>query len=219
MKMIIAIDGPAGSGKSTVAERVAKELGLGYLNTGAMYRALALKSIRTGSTDESSVVSLLDSSDIEPTGRGVSLDGEDVTDHVGTPEVSAAASRVARIPEVRTWMVDRQRAVALDFAEGVVVEGRDIGTVVFPDASVKVYLDAHPEVRARRRSEQDGGAGDEAFERTLQAVRKRDERDMTRAVNPLSTAPDATILDTTDLGVDEVVDAIVDLARKAGEHA
>jgi cytidylate kinase len=195
--MLIAIDGPAGAGKSTVARAVADALGFTYLDTGAMYRCVALAELR-GAADPLACAIGLD-------GR-VTLDGEDVSAAVRAPEVGARASEVAARPEVRAALVERQRALIA--AGDYVAEGRDIGTVVAPDAELKVFLTASAQERARRRAAQTGA--DDAVVLREQAL--RDERDATREHSPLAAAADAVALDTTGLEIDEVVRRIVDLA-------
>ena len=197
--MLVAIDGPAGAGKSTVARAVAAALGFTYLDTGAMYRTVALASLR-GAADPTAV-------EIELTADAVLADGEDVSDAIRTPEVSEAASRISSEPRVRRALVDKQRALIGD--GDWVAEGRDIGTVVAPDAEVKVWLTADPEERARRRADQ---LGIDA-RRVLQEQVLRDERDASRAESPMKPAADAVEVDTTGLSVDEVVERIVRLAR------
>lgn len=197
--MLIAIDGPAGAGKSTVARAVAQALGFTYLDSGAMYRCIALAELR-GAADP------LDCS-IGLEGDRVTLDGEDVSAQIRTPEVSERASEVASRPQVRVKLVELQREL---IARGdYVAEGRDIGTVVAPDAELKVFLTASPEERARRRAEQIGA--DPAI--VLREQTLRDERDSTREHSPLTAAADAVEVDTTGLGTDEVVARIVELAR------
>ena len=197
--MLVAIDGPAGAGKSTVARAVAAALGFTYLDTGAMYRTVALASLR-GASDPTAVA-------IELTGDTVLADGEDVTAEIRTPQISEAASRISQQPRVRRALVDKQRALIAD--GDWVAEGRDIGTVVAPDAEVKVWLTADPEERARRRAEQLGA--DAATVLREQVL--RDERDASRAESPMTRAADAVEVDTTGLSIDEVVERIVGLAR------
>jgi cytidylate kinase len=197
--VVIAIDGPAGAGKSTVARTVAEVLGFAYLDSGAMYRAIALAALRGAPAPLEAEVQL---------GERVLLDGEDVTGAIRTPQVSGMASRMAADPEVRRGLVDRQRALMADGDH--VAEGRDIGSVVAPHAELKVFLTASAEERAGRRARELGGdPGD-----VLRDLRERDERDASRATSPLTAAPDAVVLDTTDLTVAEVVDRIVALARE-----
>lgn len=195
--MLVAIDGPAGAGKSTVARAIAEALGFTYLDTGAMYRCVALAQLRDPAADPSAL-------DIVA-GERVLLGGEDVTDAIRAPAVTEAASRAATDPAVRAAMVERQRAL---IATGDwVAEGRDIGTVVAPDAELKVFLDASSAERARRRAEQTGRPQDEV----LAEQEERDARDRGRAKSPLISAPDAIVLDTTGLTLPEVVDRIVGL--------
>jgi cytidylate kinase len=195
--MLIAIDGPAGAGKSTVARAVADALGFTYLDTGAMYRCVALADLRGAADPVACEIGL---------GDRITLDGEDVTDAIRLPEVSEHASKVASRPEVRGELVALQRRL---IREGdYVAEGRDIGTVVAPDAELKVFLTASPEERARRRAEQLGAD----FEEVLRDQRERDTRDATREHSPLQPAGDALRVDTDGLGVDDVVQKIVRLA-------
>ena len=203
--MLVAIDGPAGAGKSTVARAVADALGFTYLDTGAMYRCVALARLRDPAADPAALT--ID------VGAAVSLDGEDVTEAIRAPEVTDAASRVAADPAVREAMVARQRA--LIGAGDWVAEGRDIGTVVAPDAELKVFLDADPRERARRRALQ---AGRDVGE-VLAEQEERDARDRGRETSPLDCAPDAMLLDTTGLTLPEVVDRIVTMtmAARTGE--
>ena len=202
--MIVAIDGPAGAGKSSVARGVAHALGFTYLNSGSMYRAVGLLTLRDGGAASEHAESM----DIELRDR-VLVNGEDVTDALRTPEVSEAASRVATNERVRAALVRKQRELV---SQGDwVVEGRDIGTVVAPDASVKIFLTASPEERARRRAAELGTDVDTV----LRDQALRDAQDESRAHSPLQRAPGAVELDTTGKGVDEVVGQIVDLVRAA----
>ncbi len=202
--MVVAIDGPAGAGKSTVARAVADELGFTYLDSGAMYRAAALAALERGVAPAEIVSGVK----IE-LGDRVRLDGRDVTEAIRTPEVTEAASRAAADPAVRAAMVNQQRR---QLAEGDwVAEGRDIGTVVAPDAEVKVFLTASPEERARRRANQLGAD----YETVLAEQLIRDQRDSTREHSPLKAADGALTLDTTALSRDQVVGAIAERARQA----
>jgi cytidylate kinase len=216
-KLIIAIDGPAGAGKSTIASRLARKLGYINLESGAMYRALALKAIEwdTSFDDEAALVKLAQNSRIriEPSmgGNRVLLDGREVTSRVRETDVTEGASRVSVHPKVREWMVSRQRDLGIH--GGVVMEGRDIGTKVFPDADVKIFLDADPIVREQRRVQQQQLHGS-AAEATAAELRERDRRDRTRAASPLQPAPDAVILDSTGLSEDEVLSKVEDVVRQ-----
>lgn len=218
--MIIAIDGPAGSGKSTVAKLVAGRLGFHYLDTGAMYRALVVRALEGGvSVDDEPAIEEIARRDEVTFGHepgatlpsGVFIAGHDVTAEIRTPEVDDAVSAVARLPLVREAMVAQQRAIG--GADDIVVEGRDIGTVVFPNAEVKVFLTATPEERARRRAAQQVASGmivDAAG--VHEALLRRDTADSSRHHSPLTPAEDAVLLDTTGLTLDEVVEAIATLA-------
>ena len=211
--MLVAIDGPAGSGKSSVARAVAEKLGVVDLNTGAAYRAVAFVALREG-------VDLEDGAALAEISRRVGLDraGARVDDapvpeeELRIPEVSAAASTVSARPEVRAVLLGVQREAAESAREegGAVVEGRDIGTVVLPDAELKIYLSATPETRARRRANQTGREAE--LDRIRQAMKKRDRQDAERAASPLKPAPDAVVLDTTALSLEEVVSRVLDLA-------
>jgi len=214
--IIVAIDGPAGAGKSTIARHLARHYGLLNLETGAMYRAFALKALRTGlPLDESSGLEKLagETSILLQPGEDenrVLLDGEDVSGLIRNPTVTEAASRVSVFPRVRAWMVRAQQQ--LGAKGGVVMEGRDIGTVVFPHAEVKIFLDAAPEVRGQRRYDQLGGQGSTATpppEEIVRDLRMRDERDRNRADSPLKPAPDSVFLDSTSLTLDQVVSEAV----------
>jgi cytidylate kinase len=210
--MVIAIDGPAGAGKSTVARGVAGELGFTYLDSGAMYRCVALAALRADADldDGGAVGSLAEGLEIDFDGRRVLLGGEDVTSEIRTPEVSAAASQVSVHPRVREAMVARQ--CQLIAAGDYVAEGRDIGTVVSPDSPLKVFLTASDEERARRRAAESG----EDFEAVLAAQRRRDARDSEREHGALRAAEDAVELDTTGLGQGEVVARVVALVKERG---
>jgi CMP/dCMP kinase len=210
--MLIAIDGPAGAGKSTVARALAERLGVTYLDSGAMYRCVALVALRSGTDpgDGERVGELAERSSIDLDHGAVRLDGEDVSEAIRDPEVSAAASRVSVHRRVRDAMVDRQREV---IAGGdYVAEGRDIGTVVAPDAPLKVFLTATPPERARRRAAETG----EHARDVLEAQAVRDERDESREHGALRAADDAVEIDTTGLEVDDVVDRVAALARERG---
>lgn len=211
--LIIAIDGPAGAGKSTVAARLAARFGLLNLETGAMYRAFALKALgRSLSLDDAAALEQLAAQTairLEPGAGGnrVLLDGIDVTAQLRVPEVTQAASRVSVHPAIRHWLVGLQRELGQN--GGVVMEGRDIGTAVFPDADVKVFLDASPETRSGRRYSQIGAAINAA--EVQREIRERDDRDRNRAQSPLSPAPDAVVIDSTHLTLREVVARVEEL--------
>jgi cytidylate kinase len=218
-KLIIAIDGPVGSGKSTVARRVAESLGYSYLDSGAMYRALALAALRAGILfdDPAALERLTESTRIDferhSDGQRVRLHGEDVTDAIRAQEISLAASKVAALAGVRHVLVAEQRRAGAGGA--VVMEGRDIGTVVFPSAELKIFLDASLEVRARRRWLQQQEKNEPAiFERTLVETRERDQRDRERVTSPLVRAADAVLVDNTAMDADETARLIVLLARE-----
>ena len=206
---VIAIDGPAGSGKSTVAKAVAGRTGLPYLDTGAMYRSVAFAALRAGvDPDDAEVVTNLAAGmELQMSTDGtVIVDGADATIEIRGPEVTRAVSIVAANPAVRLEMRRRQREWAIERGGGV-MEGRDIGTVVFPDAALKVYLDAKPEVRAARRSKE---VADLSYETVASDLARRDALDQGREDSPLREADDAYVIDTSDLSVDEIVDAILE---------
>jgi cytidylate kinase len=217
--LVIAIDGPAGAGKSTVAQMLAQRLGLAYVDSGATYRAAALKVLESGVAleDEDAIGRIVASAEIgfvsclpQPQ---VLLDGKDVTAAIRDATVTQAASRVSRLPAVRQKLIALQRSLVK--TPGAVMEGRDIGTVVFPDAPLKIFLKADPEERARRRvlqNEEQGRAS--TLKDTLSEISSRDQRDAARQASPLVAAEDAAIIDSTHLSAEEVVDEILKLARK-----
>ena len=213
-RVVVAIDGPAGAGKSTIAKRVAARLGFIYIDSGAMYRAVALWALRqkVDAGDMHRMEQLAIAAEIELSPGRIRLNGEDVTDAIRTPEVSGGASKVAVIPGVRRALVAKQRAMGE--RTSVVMEGRDIGTVVFPDADVKIFLDADPRERVRRRLQDVRAAGEEIPESALAAqMKERDQRDSTRSDGPLAQAPDAVYLDSTSLTAEEVEEAILKIVR------
>ncbi|MFH1012113.1 MAG: (d)CMP kinase [bacterium] len=218
-RLVIAIDGPAGSGKSSTARLVAKTLGYRYLDTGAMYRAVALKMLERGiePNDSKAIEELLRDVRIEQKEEGgktlIFLDGRDVSDAIRTPEISLWVGPVSENPTVRQFLVALQREMGKK--GGVVVEGRDIGTVVFPDAQLKIYLTADLNERARRRLRDLSAQGvGQTEDEVRQALAQRDERDSTRQHSPLQRVPDAVVVDTTDLTLEQQVEKIVDFARQ-----
>ena len=211
--MIIAIDGPSGSGKSTLGRMLARALKLLYIDTGSMYRAVALATIeaRVDPSDKEAIVALANQIEIDlegdPDSLAVLLNGRDVTDQIRTESVTEMSSIVSTIPGVRRAMVERQRAIG---KRGAVLNGRDIGTVVFPDADVKFFLTAAPEERAERRYKEDHAAGaSTSFAETLADMVERDRRDSTRADSPLKVADDAIVIDSTGKNIDEVFEEMM----------
>jgi cytidylate kinase len=214
--IVVAIDGPAGAGKSTIARRVAERLGFTYINTGAMYRAIALWALRLGTdlSDMHRLEQLAKEARLELLSGGsqVVLNGEDVTDEIRSPEVTEAASKVSAVPAVRRALLGLQRRIADEVS--VVMEGRDIGSVVFPNAQVKIFLDADAHERARRRTLEMKQTGAPASADTVEAeMRERDNRDRTRAEAPLVQAPDAQLIDTTGMDVGQVEEAVLKVVR------
>lgn len=210
----IAIDGPSGAGKSTIAKIVAEKMGIDYIDTGAMYRAIGLKMMNEGvsreDTEEAAKArqEVLDRTDIDFDSGVITLDGEDVSGKIRTPEISIAASDYSKFPEVREKLVAIQREIG--HRKSVVMDGRDIGTNVFTDAQYKFFLTATPEERAKRRVKELNEKGDGvSYEETLEDIKKRDYNDTHRKLNPLAKADDAIEVDTTDMTIDEVADAIL----------
>jgi cytidylate kinase len=213
-RLIIAIDGPSGAGKGTVAREVAAKLGCRHVDSGAMYRAVAWKALRDAVPldEEDAVAAQAEASDIEVTASRVAIDGVDVTRAIRTPEIDRAAAAVARLAAVRAVLVDRQRRMSAN--GGVVMEGRDIGTVVFPDADVKIYLDASPEERAQRRAADPAHSGvPSQVSEVATLLTERDRLDSTRATSPLHAAADAVVIDTTGKSVEAVVREVMAVIR------
>lgn len=216
-RIVVAIDGPAGAGKSTIARRIAARMGFLYIDTGAMYRAVALwaQRLETSLDDHLNLEQLAKAADIELRSNplGVVLNGEDITELIRNPEISQAASKASAIPGVRRALVEKQRAMGA--ITSIVMEGRDIGTVVFPEAEIKIFLDAAAEVRARRRLEELQAKGQTGLtlEAVLKDINERDTRDRTRGEAPLMQAPDAEYVDSTENSIEQVEERILALVR------
>ena len=220
MGINIAIDGPGGAGKSTVARAVAKQLGFIYVDTGAIYRAIGLKFVRTGkSFTNENIISVLPGTELSLTNidgeQHIIIDGEDVSSLIRTQEISSAASKVSAVPEVRAFLLDLQRDIARK--NNVIMDGRDVGTVILPNAEVKIFLTANVEVRARRRHRELMAKGLETpdtFERVLKEVAERDKADSERATAPLKPAEDAVLVDTSDMDFEQSVQTVINIIRR-----
>ncbi len=224
--MIIAIDGPSGAGKSTLGKMLAKKLGLLYLDTGAMYRAVALAVRRADLEfgEIETIAAVAENAKIEligePDAMKVFLDGDDVSIDIRTLEIAQAASVVSTISEVRRIMVEHQRLIGLSAPNGCVLEGRDIGSVVFPNADIKFFLTAKPEARARRRHTEDQSKGRiSTYEQTLAEINERDERDVNRIDSPLTISEDAVVIDTSELDLSEVFEQMLERVRETKSAA
>lgn len=223
--MIVAIDGPSGAGKSTLGKMLAKKFNLLYLDTGAMYRAVALAAMRKNVIweDRETIASIAADAKIELVGEPddlkIFLDGEDVTTDIRTLDVAQAASIVSTVSEVRRVMVAHQREIGNSAPNGCVLEGRDIGSVVFPHADVKFFLTAKPDARARRRFEEDKAKGRlSTYEQTLEEINQRDARDVSRADSPLTFGDDANVIDTSEMDLTEVFERMVSVIAGRGKH-
>lgn len=220
MGINIAIDGPGGAGKSTVARAVAKQLGFIYVDTGAIYRAIGLKFVRTGkSFTNENIISVLPGTELSLTHidgeQHIIIDGEDVSSFIRTQEISSAASKVSAVPEVRAFLLDLQRNIARK--NNVIMDGRDVGKVILPNAEVKIFLTANVEVRARRRHRELMAKGLETpdtFERVLKEVAERDKADSERATAPLKPAEDAVLVDTSDMDFEQSVQTVINIIRR-----
>lgn len=220
MGINIAIDGPGGAGKSTVARAVAKQLGFIYVDTGAIYRAIGLKFVRTGkSFTNENIISVLPGTELSLTHidgeQHIIIDGEDVSSLIRTQEISSAASKVSAVPEVRAFLLDLQRDIVRK--NNVIMDGRDVGTVILPNAEVKIFLTANVEVRARRRHRELMAKGLETpdtFERVLKEVAERDKADSERATAPLKPAEDAVLVDTSDMDFEQSVQTVINIIRR-----
>ena len=220
MGINIAIDAPGGAGKSTVARAVAKQLGFIYVDTGAIYRAIGLKFVRTGkSFTNENIISVLPGTELSLTHidgeQHIIIDGEDVSSLIRTQEISSAASKVSAVPEVRAFLLDLQRDIARK--NNVIMDGRDVGTVILPNAEVKIFLTANVEVRARRRHRELMAKGLETpdtFERVLKEVAERDKADSERATAPLKPAEDAVLVDTSDMDFEQSVQTVINIIRR-----
>ncbi len=224
--MIIAIDGPSGAGKSTLGKMLAKNLGLLYLDTGAMYRAVGLAVTESGTSfeNQNKVIEIARRSKIElvgePDSLEVKLDGKDITFEIRTNEAGQAASVVSTVSKVRKILVEHQRTLGENAPRGCVLDGRDIGTIVFPHADVKFFLTAKPEARARRRYEEDRTRGRiSTYDETLAEINLRDERDVSREDSPLAIAEDAIVIDTSELDLHEVYEQMLAIVRERRNEA